>query len=273
VCTSASMLLNMTPATIPNDGDALERLHWEAIRPSFPHYEEFWRTHLVPLRSEGTIFPREGIDEDFEFLAMSHYSVFVYLSRSLEKIKEAGQNFRFPGEVYVDLYAATDTAKKAVIRWSNIYRACIGKEPRVDTQKIEKLQERFRKYRNLVHEQLPAIRLDDDRGVLMFRPDQVGAYPKWTHVIYRARPEDFVEVTKQLTDDYQSLSSALENAWKKMCTLSEQLVENAEYFRRRGQGRHDVRIVLRSSATSSAVYSPTAVNCIMSSGGGPTFKP
>jgi hypothetical protein len=263
----------MAIPTIANDGDALEKLHWEAVGPSFPHYEQFWRTHLVPLRSEGSIFPREGIDEDFEFLAMFHYSVFVYLSRSLEKIKEASQNFRFPEEVYVDLFAVTDTADKAVTRWSNIYRSCVGKEPKIDTQQIEKLQERFRKYRNLVHEQLPAIRLDDNRGVLMFRPDQIDTYQKWTDVIYRARPEDFVEVTKQLNDDYQSLCSALENAWKRMCKLSEQLVENAEYLRRRGKGRHDVRIVLRLSATSSAVYSPTAVSCIMSSGWVPTFKP
>ncbi len=105
--------------TIENDGDALETLHWGAIKPSFPHYEQF---------------PRAGIDEDFEFLAMYHYSVFVYLSRSLEKIGQAGRNLRFPGEIYVDVYATTETAKKAVSRWSGIYQACVEKAPKINTE-------------------------------------------------------------------------------------------------------------------------------------------
>src|SRR5260370_4921006 len=234
--------------TIENDGDALERLHWGAIKPSFPHYEQFWRMHLAPLRAQGSIFPRAGIDEDFEFLAMYHYSVFVYLSRSLEKIEQAGRNLRFPGEIYVDLYATTETAKKAVSKWSGIYQACVEKAPKINTEKMDELQERFRTYRNLVHEQLPAIRLDENSGALMLRPDKVETYQKWTDVIYKARPDDFVEVTRQLNNDYHSLCSALENIWKSMCEQSGNLRENKEYLRRQGQGGPQRTLRYRSEA-------------------------
>jgi len=43
----------MAQATVPEDGDAIEKTTWAALAPFFPHYEEFWRIHLVPLRSTG----------------------------------------------------------------------------------------------------------------------------------------------------------------------------------------------------------------------------
>ncbi len=62
--------------------------------------------HLHPLRSDGSIYPRRGIDEDFEFLAMFHYSAFVNLAGAFEKVNKASESPFFPGDIYTTLYAA-----------------------------------------------------------------------------------------------------------------------------------------------------------------------
>jgi hypothetical protein len=68
----------MAQATVPEDGDAIEKATWPALALFFPHYEEFWTIHLAPLRSTGSIHPRRGIDDDFQFLAMQHYSLMSF---------------------------------------------------------------------------------------------------------------------------------------------------------------------------------------------------
>jgi hypothetical protein len=99
--------------TLLTDGDALERSTWMSVRDLFPHYEEFWQMHLLALRAPGSIQPRRGIDEDFEFLAMFHYSTYVNLQRAIEKSQNADDGaFRFPDEVYLRLYAAAELGFK-----------------------------------------------------------------------------------------------------------------------------------------------------------------
>src|ERR1700722_20358713 len=113
--------------SLEHDGDALERATWSEIGPLFPHYEDFWRTHLVPLRAEGSIQPRRGIDEDFEFLAMFHYSTYVHICRAREKTSDPTSMSRFPDEVYIHLYAAAELAIKLVERFNGLYTKCTGK--------------------------------------------------------------------------------------------------------------------------------------------------
>ena len=76
----------MAQATVPEDGDAIEKATWPALALFFPRYEEFWTIHLAPLRSTGSIHPRRGIDDDFQFLAMQHYSLYVTLGKAYERI-------------------------------------------------------------------------------------------------------------------------------------------------------------------------------------------
>ena len=90
----------MTQATVPEDEDAIEKATWAALAPFFPHYEEFWRILLVPLRSTGSMHPSRGIDDDFQFLAMQHYSLHVTLGKAYERILEpeaiASKSTRMP---------------------------------------------------------------------------------------------------------------------------------------------------------------------------------
>jgi len=248
------------------DGDAIERDSWAALRDYFPHYEVFWQMHLYPLRSDGSIHPRRGIDEDFEFLAMFHYSTYVNLVRAFEKINKASESPFFLGEIYTSLYGANELAVKAIMRWSDIYLECQKKRAEIDTERFQRLEERFRKYRNRIHEQIPAV-IVDAYSTRIPLPEKIDSYAKWTDVLYATRPEDFIEAGIQVNNDFRSLCSTLESSWKRMCDLSATLVENPDYLQKRGRGDHlkpAASFVVRSLSSNTAPsYSPTAVSAVM----------
>jgi hypothetical protein len=76
------------------DGDRYERLWWPLLKDEFPQYEAFWVKHIVPLtnRIDPEVLRSDPkwiglrddakISEHIESMAMSHYSVFYYLSRA-----------------------------------------------------------------------------------------------------------------------------------------------------------------------------------------------
>jgi len=268
----------MALPTLQNDGDAVEKATWPSLRDFFPHYETFWQTHIVPLRSTNSIHPRRGIDEDFEFLAMQHYSIYVNLGNAYERVFGRGQeehtNFRFPDEIYATLHRAAELAIKVVDRFKHIFETCLNRKPKVDTSRIESLMERIVSYRNLIHQEFPAIRIDADGRLQIPRPEKLSVYRKWTDVLYESRAEDFVEMGIQLVDDFRALCSALETSWKTMCELSGQLVTNQEYLRKRSKG-DSVPVVSvtappvsgafesTSTSTASNVFSTRAVSAVV----------
>lgn len=67
----------MLEPTILADGDALEKCYWAQLQPYFHRYETFWRIHVFPLRRPEHLQFREGIDPEFEGMAMCHYSAYV----------------------------------------------------------------------------------------------------------------------------------------------------------------------------------------------------
>jgi hypothetical protein len=257
---------------LPNlleNGDGIEKTTWPLLRDFFPHYETFWQIHIVPLRSTGSIHPRRGIDEDFEFLAMQHYSLYVTLGKAYARIlgKEAFFNLEFPDDLYAQLQRVAELALKVVERFENIFHGCLKKKVKVDTRSITQLIDRVDGYRNLIHTQFLAVHADPSGRLLVPRPEKLDQYPKWTDVLYHARAEDFVDVHKQLISDFSALCSALENTWKSLCELSKQLVDNKVYREKQARGE-SVQVVnltvpsasgtfiVRSSAVSNAVASP-----------------
>ncbi len=193
---------------------------------------------------------------------MFHYSTFVYLSRASEKLKDAEENLRFPGEFYVNLYAATELAGKLVGKWSDLYSLCFGKDPKVNTVQIDELEERFRTYRNRIHTQVPAVVLDADNIVWMVRPEYMENYDKWTSVLHDSKPEHFVKVRERIHRDFLSLCSALETTWKEMCDLSGDLIRSQEYLRRQGQGQATNSFTLSSGFPQALLSSATAVSSV-----------
>jgi hypothetical protein len=253
-------------STLLLDGDALEQRTWPVLRDYFPHYEVFWRMHLLPLRSDGSINVRRGIDEDFEFLAMFHYTAYENLAQAFEKIKKVNGSRFFPGEIYTNLYGANELATKAIEKWCVIYQECEKKEPRVDTSRFEELRERFRKYRNRIHEQLPAV-VVGEHSTLIPRPEKIDQYARWSDVMYNSKPEDFVEIEVQVNNDFLALCSALESAWKRLCDLSVGLLENREYLQKRAKGKSVTPpsgfVIQSVCSNASPAYSATAVNPVL----------
>lgn len=257
-------------ATIAKDGDAVEKETWPALAPFFPHYEEFWRVHLVPLRSTGSIHPRRGIDEDFEFLAMQHYSLYVVLGKAYERIlgPQASTSIGFPDDIYALLQRVAELALKVASRFEQLFDACVQREINVDTLKLSKFIQRIDGYRNLIHQEFLAVQADPRGRIFVPRPEKLVQYPKWTDVLYHACAEDFVDVHTQLIDDFRSLCSALETTWKDLCELSGQLITNQNYQEKQARGE-SVRLVslsappvsgtmIRASGVSNAVASPVA---------------
>lgn len=231
----------MQLVTSPNllqDGDAVEKATWPDLQSYFPHYEEFWRTNIVPLRATGSIHPRCGIDEDFEFLAMQHYSLYVNLGKAYKRIlgTDAESLINFPDDVYAMLHRAAELATKVVKRFETIFHQCAGQKAQINTSRIVSFMKRTDIYRNLIHQEFPAVQVDAAGRPQIPRAEELEKYSKWTDVLYRSRVEDFVDVGTQLVDDFRSLCSALETTWKRLCELSSQLSENKRYLKRRAQG-------------------------------------
>lgn len=266
----------MTLPTLLQDGDAIERATWPFLKDFFPHYEKFWQIHIVPLRCTGSIHPRRGINEDFEFLAMQHYSLYVNLGKAYARIlgPEAPTNYyEFPDEVYVVLQHVAELALKVVDRFQGISRKCTGQTISVDTLKIKKLIERIGGYRNLIHQELLGIRADPSGRLLVYRPEKLEKYAKWTAVLYDASAEDFIDVHTQLVDDFHALCSALETTWKILCARSTQLTANKVYREKQAEGEAvpvlsmsrgvSGAFVVSSNAVSNAVASPVVGSIIM----------
>lgn len=153
------------------------------------------------------------------------------------------------------LHRAAELAVKVVDRFKKIFRECLGKKVQVDTSRIQSLMERIVTYRNLIHQEFLAVQVDAAGRPLIPRPEKLEEYSIWTDVLYRARPEDFVDVGSQLVDDFRALCSALETTWKTLCDLSDELSENKAYRQRRAQGDSVALVSLTAMPVSGAFVS------------------
>lgn len=258
---------------LPNlleNGDDVEKTTWPLLRDFFPHYETFWQMHIVPLRAMGSIHPRRGIDEDFEFLAMQHYSLYFTLGEAHKRIfgTEALANLSFPDDIYALLQRVAELALKVVERFERIFQECLQTKIKVDTLAITKIIDRIDGYRNLIHQEFLAVRADPSGRMFVPRAENLEKYRRWTDVLYHAQAEDFVDVHTQLINDFSALCSGLESIWKHLCDLSKQLVGDKAYYAKQAQGE-SVPIVslaappvsgayVLTSAVSNAVASPVA---------------
>ena len=151
-------------------------------------------------------------------------------------------------------------------KFCEIYQQCLRPKTVVNSSRLRAQKDRFATYRNLIHEQVPGVRLDAHQRILIPTSDKVNTYKRWTDVLYEAKAEDFVEVGLQISNDLRALCSALEDSWKEMCKASARLVVNMDYQKRRDRGE-SVPITLSVTASSvSYVYSATAVNAVLCSG-------
>jgi len=225
----------MAEVSLLVDGDETERNAWESLRPYFHRYEGFWHTHIFPLRCPGVITLRDGIDEEFETLAMCNYTTFVNVARAFQKIQSKSEGLKFSEEIYSNLQRAAEVAIKTVDSFRKIYQACLNRKSDVSTSPLSKIELSFKTYRNILHDPILAT-VKKDGVRLIPRRDKTEKYRRWTTAMYHQEPVDFVAVETQLRSDFEALCSALQSTWKAMEEASIVLIKNREYIRRRSKG-------------------------------------
>jgi hypothetical protein len=199
---------------------------------------------------------------------MFHYSMYVHVHRAVEKSRNVADTSRFPDEIYLHLYAAAELGFKVVEKFNSIYEGCLSQKSLVRSAPLRQLKDRFAEYRNLVHEQLPAVGIDRAHRLMIPVPEKIQTYQKWTTVLYEARAEDFVDAGIQIDNDLRSLCSTLETAWKQMCKVSALLVVNEKYLERQRKGKSVAPLadVTVPPVSGVQMYSATAVSAVVSSG-------
>jgi hypothetical protein len=223
----------MPEITIATAGDDLEKQMWNSIQPYFGCYERFWRMHVVPLRQTGFIYLRDGLDPEFEMLAMCHYSCFVNLGRALYKIDTKTDDFKFSEEIYANLQRAAELALKVVETFRSIHTDCMGFAPPLNIARLEKALDKLKQYRNTLHDPLRATAKDEHGIRLIPRREHLDKYHLWTSVMYQGDANDFVSVETQLRQDFAMLGSVLQSIWREMEIVSGPLVASAKYVERR----------------------------------------
>lgn len=198
------------------DGDELEQQTWEELRDYIGLYETIWCIYSAPLRRENSIYFRDGIDADLETLAMCNYTAYVNVARALKKIDAMADDLKFSEEIWANLQRAVEVGKKATEAFEKVYESSTGRKLKLDIRQLENAEMNIKKYRNRLHEPIPATIKDDARNRLAPNRDCLDAYERWTKVMYHANPADFVSVDGQLRSDLGMACQSLQSVWAQM---------------------------------------------------------
>jgi hypothetical protein len=202
--------------TLLKDGDELEQKTWAELRDYIGLYEAIWQTFSAPLRCEGSIYFRDGIDPDLELLAMCNYTAFVNVARALKKIGDIADDLKFSEEIWANLQRAVEVGKKALDAFEKVYESCCERKLKIDRRQLESAEENIRQYRNRLHDPIAATIKEDSKIRLIPERDLLDKYDLWTKVMYHASREDFVTVEGQLRSDLWMVCQALQSAWAQM---------------------------------------------------------
>jgi hypothetical protein len=213
-------------------GDQLEMETWAQMQPYLSKYEVVWRMHVVPLRVPASIYLRFGIDPNLERFAMNNYTAYVNMTRALKKIDEKIEDFKFSEEIWANLQRAVEVAIKAATAWSDLYRDCIGLDPKINTAQLDSAENDIKIYRNRLHDPIPATLKDEYGHRLIPERDKIEKYERWTEVMYGCDLFDFVPVERQLRNDFSRVCSALQGFWAQIEKASINLSQSAEYQKR-----------------------------------------
>lgn len=109
----------MTSSKLGSDGDKIERYWWPQIQERFPHYEDLWKQHVIPLTGRPDyLYVREAVPARLAKLATASYSVFVHLAGCHQQLDP---RYRHPDlfateGVYI-FYSRLFSAQQAVRRF------------------------------------------------------------------------------------------------------------------------------------------------------------
>ncbi|MGB6131033.1 MAG: hypothetical protein WBG54_04585 [Acidobacteriaceae bacterium] len=201
-----------------SDGDQMEQETWQELQGYISLYETIWRLFSVPLRLENSIYFRDGIDPDLEMLAMCNYTAYANLARALEKIKAIEDDLRFSEEIWANLQRAVEVGKRAAEAFEKVYTSSTGRDFNLDRRQLDSAETQIKKYRNRLHDPVPATIKDDAKVRLIPKRELLDQYDLWTKVMYHARRDDFVTIEGQLRRDLGMACQALQSIWSEMKT-------------------------------------------------------
>ena len=85
-------------------------------------------------------------------------------------------------------------------------------------------------YRNLVHEDLIGLRIDEKtKKASMPICDKLGKYTRWSS-LRDADPADFIEVDQYIEDAFRELCSLINAAWRAMLDASKDVPDSPRYL-------------------------------------------
>lgn len=213
------MNLASQPQSLPSllsDGDELEQETWQELKAYISLYESIWRFFSIPLRRENSICFRDGIDPELEMLAMCNYTAYVNVARALEKITSMADDLKFSEEIWANLQRAVEVGQKAAEAFEKVYASSTGRDLKLDCRQLDGAENEIKKYRNRLHDPIPATIKDDAKTRLLPKRELLGQYDLWTKVMYHARRGDFVTVEGQLRKDLGMTCQALQSIWAQM---------------------------------------------------------
>jgi|HubBroStandDraft_2_1064218.scaffolds.fasta_scaffold23857_4 hypothetical protein len=220
----------MHAPNLTDNGDADERKHWPHLEDLIPHYQIFWVHYVYPLRAEGSIWIKRGLDLRFERLAIASYSTFKILARARQKIFQDHDEYRHLEELYMQLQRAAEVGVKLVRQYCEIETSFSHKRCSVSVVPIETLIEsRLNAYRNLLHDALLAVP-KGERGRMVPKPEMLSLYAEWSRVMFNFNSDDFVSAESQVKNDFYATASILESAWKDMTNGYEELARSHDFL-------------------------------------------
>ena len=235
--TKSSTRPRTTEPSLARDGDETERGYWGNLSSLIPHYETFWRYHVFPLLVPNQICLRDGLDPQFESLAIANYSTFVSIGRARHKIFVAHENYKYVEEHYAALQRCCELGKKLIQRFDHLFESLTKRRSGVSPSKLEQFIEgRLNDYRNLLHDEMLSTPKDEEERRLIPKFEKIDEYRNWSRTMYHFKRADFVVASDQLKDDFKATCSRLEDGWEAMCKASETIMDLQEYLRRRSLG-------------------------------------
>lgn len=205
------------PARLASAGDKVERGHWGHMQKLVPHYETFWQLFVYPLRAEGSIWFRQGVDSQVEGIAIASYSSFEALARARHKIFVDHEEYGHVEELYAALQRSAEIGVKLIQQFAAFYSVVKGRSSMLSAAPLQDfIDSRIKRYRNLLHDEMMAMPKDESGRRLIPRLDNIDEYRSWTKAMYGFRRELFVTAADQVKSDFLATCSRLEANWKLM---------------------------------------------------------
>jgi hypothetical protein len=144
--------------SLAEDGDALEKQSWAALKERWPNYEVLWQQFIVPatmrVHNRTDVMLRPGTDQRLEEMCMAHYSVFYHLAHAHQLVGQHGRKTKLPhhyDDMFFHMSAATEMVERFLLALRHIQCAVEGLWPAAPLPEEEIVQKAKAFYEKQYH--------------------------------------------------------------------------------------------------------------------------